>query len=137
MLEFESIVTNGRLEPAVAGSIAGALAKAEGKWVKIALSMRRRRRTLNQNSFFHGPFLDAATWMFNESGNTLDREEVKSMLKEMFGLKVRVKMPDGLERIIPKSTKEYTTIEIEDLMQKIRAWAAQYNQELPIPNEHT
>lgn len=134
-IEFDGVVKQGHMPPSVRMGIADALKRAEGKRVCIRLAEYRRRRTLSQNAFFHGPFLEAVTEMFNEAGNSLDPDTVKDMLKEMFGLKILVKMPDGVEKYVPKGTRNYTTIEIEDFMTKIRAWAANYDKELPFPNE--
>lgn len=134
-IEFDGVVTQGHLPQSIRLGISDALKRAEGKRVCIKLAEYRKRRSLNQNSFFHGPFLDDVTEFFNEAGNSVDQDTVKGMLKDMFGLKVMVKMPDGIERYVPKSTRDYTTMEMEDFMTKIRAWGANYGREFPLPNE--
>lgn len=135
LVDVEGVVLKGHLPPTEGRKIVDAIRRNEGKRVRVSVALAKKRRSLNQNSFFHGPFLDACTDMFNEAGNNLDRNEVKEMLKRKFGLKVTIKMPDGTEEQVSKSTRDYTTIEIEDLMTKIRAWAAFYTVQLPFPNE--
>lgn len=134
-VEFTGEVRNGHLPSTVRQSISSLLSRMEGKRVAVRVAPYRKRRSLNQNSFFHGPFLLACTEMFNDAGNDMDNEAVKTALKEKFGLRMIVKMPDGKEHSIPKSTRDYTTMEIEDFMTKIRAWAAEYGFVLPLPNE--
>lgn len=108
-----------------------AVAANDGKQIVITIERGRKKRSLNQNAFFHGAFLQGCHQMFTEAGNEMSQNMVKEALKRKFGLKVPVKMPDGSEEYEPKSTAEYTTGEIEDFMDKIRAWAGTFGYDLP------
>lgn len=107
------------------------IAQHEGKQIVITLERGRKKRSLGQNAFFHGPFLMGCQEMFLEAGSELSVDMVKECLKRKFGLKIPVKMPDGSEEHEPKSTADYTTSEIEDFMDKIRAWAGAFGYDLP------
>ena len=129
------VLDNGKLPEGVKATLARIIPTYAGKEMVLTLEPAKKRRSLSQNSFFHGPFLDALTDMFLEAGNDIDRDTVKDIAKEKFGLRVSVTMPDGVIESKPKSTREYTTTEIEEFMEKIRAWAARYDHQLPFPNE--
>ena len=129
------ILDNGRLPDGVKEMLSKLIPTYAGQHVEMTLQPAKKRRSLGQNAFFHGPFLESVTHMFNAAGNTLHQPEVKEMLKKRFGLRVPIKMPDGGDDYVPKSTRDYSTSEIEDFMQKIRVWAALYGFELPLPNE--
>ncbi len=114
-----------------------ALASHNEKDVAITIERKRKKRSLNQNAFMHGPFFDAMLDMFDEFGigdGEADAKLVKAVFKKQFGVKTLVKLPDGSEELIEKSTAEYTTTECEDCMEKARRRYAQYWQ-LPFPNE--
>lgn len=74
--------------------------------------------------------------MFQDKGNDFDEQMTKDILKNLFGSKVPVSMPDGRIEYYAKSTARWTSEEAEVVMQKARAWAAHYDYQLPFPNEH-
>lgn len=134
-MEFTGEIKQGHLPPSERLRVAEFLRRMEGKRVAVKIAPYRKRRSLSQNAFFHSAFLEAATEMFNDAGNDMSPDEVKEALKEKFGVKKLVTMPDGEQRYIPKGTRDYDTMEMETFLTKIRAWAAQYGYELPFPNE--
>lgn len=124
-------VKEGQLDDNADLQLLAAIAANEGKQIVITIERGRKKRSLNQNAFFHGPFLEGCQSMFIEAGSELSVDMVKECLKRKFGLKIPVKMPDGSEEYEPKSTADYTTGEIEDFMDKIRAWAGAFGYDLP------
>lgn len=110
------------------------VAKMEGQRLSFAIAPYKKPRSRQQNSFFHGPFLDALHEMYVEAGNDYDRDTIKEQVKARFGLRDRVLAPDGCATETMLSTTKYTTAQMEDFMTNIRVWAAPFKQ-LPLPNE--
>ena len=105
------------------------LRKHSGHEVFLELKRYRKIRSLNQNSFFHGPVLEhLAEW----TGMTT--QEVKDGLKERFLGVIRV-LPNGKEWRTIRGTSELTTTEWEAFMEKVRAEFAQHGFFIPVPNE--
>lgn len=134
-LTFIAQVTQGRLPPATRRVVAEAIAKLEGRVVVITVAKFVRRRSSNQNRFMHGPFFKAMRSAHTEAGEVLTLDEVKELFKKSFGLRSTIRSIDGTEVEILKSTKDYTTTECEEAMEKARAFYAQYDQHLPFPHE--
>jgi len=114
---------------------ADCLAGHAGKDIRVTIERKRKTRSLNQNAFFHGPFLEAVTDMFNDAGNNVSPVVVKEMLKERFGPKEYINTRDGKTVEVPKSSADWTTEEIENVMEQARAWGAGYGYSFPFPNE--
>lgn len=113
-----------------------ALAFHNDKDICITVERKRKRRSLNQNDFMHGPFFDSLHAMFLEFGNDYDMDLVKSIFKKQFGVKKLITLPDGQEEYIEISTRGYDTKQCEDSMERARRRYAEFWQ-LPYPNEHT
>lgn len=129
-----SHVTDGQLSDCAQVELMAAIAYHDGKDIAIRVERKRKKRSLNQNAFMHGPFFDALHAMFEEFGHEYDMTMVKAIFKKQFGVKQLVKLPDGTEELIEKSTAEYDTKECEDCMEKARRRYAEYWQ-LPYPHE--
>lgn len=88
---------------------------ADGQDVVFQLTRRRRVRSLPQNSYMHFCF----QLISDHTGYT--PEEAKGICKFMFGI---------------KRTSELSTIELEEFLSKVRAWASmELGCYLPLPNE--
>lgn len=135
-IQLISVVKNGRLSPPVADRIRKFLAEMEGKTVAIAMERKRRKRSNPQNAFYWGVVLPIAVSMFAEAGENADRDTVHRYLKgEVGGMKKPVTSPDGEVIWRVDTSTRLTTMEWEDWMTKIRAWAAAFGVEMPLPNE--
>lgn len=135
-IEFTGIVENGHLPDATRQQIASTLKKVEGKRITIAISEMKRARSLSQNAFYWSVVVPQVQDMFTDNGMDADSEEVHSYLKEhVGGLKVILTEPSGGKKTVPGSSRKLTTGQWEDYMTKIRAWAAQFNVHIPLPNE--
>lgn len=128
-------VAGGKIPDHTRRLIADAIAKLEGKRVSITIARFIKQRSSNQNRFMHGPFFKAMRAAHAEAGEQLTLDQVKVIFKDAFGVRETLKRVDGTEFEALKSTREYTTIECEEAMEKARAEYAKYNHYLPFPNE--
>lgn len=133
-LEFTALVQNGWIPGNMDKMLRDVVGKMEGQRLSFTVAPYKKTRSRNQNSFFHGPFLNALHEMFVEAGNDYDRKTIKEQVKAKFGLRETIISPDGGVTEVALSTRKYTTAQMEDFMTKIRVWAAPFKQ-LPLPNE--
>lgn len=136
MTEFVSWISNGKVDRPTHNAIADLLNRLNGKQVRISIAIAKKKRSLKQNAFLHGPFLEAARIMFHEAGMEYSHEQVKSILKAKFGPQELAPIIGDDYQWIPKSTADYTTVEAETMMEKARAWAATWGYELPHPRDN-
>lgn len=125
-------IENGKIVEAE--QLRNLLAKHHGKDVKITVERKRKNRSLNQNSFMHGPFLESLAEMFADFGHDYEPEFVKDIFKKQFGVKREVKMPDGSIEMVEVSTAKWSTTECETAMERARRFYAPFYQ-LPYPRE--
>jgi hypothetical protein len=98
----------------------------EGKEVEITLQKRRKKRSLNQNSYYWGCVLLHVM----EAGGFLTDEEAHDAMRMHFLVKRDGPLPTV------RSTTELTTAEFEEYLEKIRILAAQmWGEYIPLPNE--
>lgn len=135
-MEFIATVKDGRVESDLREMMKQCVRQHEGKTIRISIKRFVRKATDNQHRFFHGPFLAKCVAMYHEVGNMeLEEDDVKFLLKQQFGIKQKIRQPDGSEATALKSLSEYTTIEIEQFMERIRVHHAPFGFALPYPNE--
>jgi hypothetical protein len=137
-LELSCLVTNGRIPLEVSQAVAAALRRMDGKRVVISLRKHVNRRSGRQNRAYWGIIVPRVLEMFTAAGNDTTKEEIHEYLKEHVGgpMFARVLIdPDGKRRPVVRSSTTLTTVEWEDFMEKIRAWAAERGLILPMPNE--
>lgn len=128
-------VHDGDLHPNAWRTLREEVAKyRDGTVVEITIKKAKKKRSLNQNAFMHGPFLQSMAAMFLEYGNEYDDAMVKAIFKKQFGEKVAVTLPDGTQDMVELSTAEYTTEQCENAMERARRRYAEFWQ-LPYPNE--
>lgn len=131
-----SPVANGKLVASARESIIRVLQGYEGKTVRIEIKQYRKRRSTNQNAFYYGVVLPMVCGLFAQHGGNGDQEMVHRFLKgEVGGMKVAVMAPDGSFIWYIESSVDLTTDEWENWIDKIRAWAAPFDLEIPFPNE--
>lgn len=135
--ECTDTVMNGKLSPAISQSIAGLMRRMEGRKVSIAIKEARKRRSNKQNAYYFGVVVPAITQMFLGAGNDMDKEQVHEFLKlHVGGLKAVATQPNGVKLTVAQSSSKLTTVQWEDYCEKIRAWAAQFGVQVPLPNEY-
>lgn len=130
-VKIYSSVRGGKL---VDSALSQALLAHEGKDVEITVARKRKKRSLNQNAFMHGAFLESMQEMFADFGNDYEPEFVKDIFKKQFGVKREVVMIDGSIEFVEVSTAKWSTTECETAMERARRFYANFWQ-LPYPNE--
>ncbi len=108
----------------------------EGKRIALTLREQKVRRSGNQNRYYWGIVIPKVLEMFTEAGNNLDPETVHGFLKEHIGGLVTVILdPAGKRKSVVGSTTALSTAEFELYLEKVRAWAAEFGTQIPLPNE--
>ena len=135
MTKIYARIENGQLPDHAELAFIAELAHHEGKDICVTVERKRKKRSLNQNAFMHGPFFDALHAMFEDFGHEYDKAMVKAIFKKQFGVKALIDLPDGSQELVEISTADYSTTQCEEAMEKCRRRYAEYWQ-LPFPNEN-
>jgi hypothetical protein len=130
-----SRVIGGELSASAEMEFRAAVAQHEDREVAIKVARKKKKRSLSQNAFMHGPFFESLQAMFEEFGNEYDSDMVKAIFKKQFGIKKLVELPDKSQELVEISTADYDPAQCEDCMEKARRRYAEYWQ-LPYPNEN-
>jgi len=135
-MRFYSIVNDGKIATNIAQGIRNRLIEMEGQKVVIEIKKGGRRST-NQNAFYWGVVIPCVQDLFLSGGATVTPEEVHCYLKEhVLGMVKMMVLPDGTRHSIVETSINLTTVKWEENIEKVRAWAAQWNMQIPFPNEH-
>ena len=137
LLELPFKPESGKPATAVLHRLLDAISRAGDKRLVLTLKEQKKRRSLSQNAVYWGVVLPPIVAAFREHGNNVDAEDVHCYLKEHVGkLKQHFITPDGEVLTGPGSTAKLTTMEFEDYLAKVRAWAAEtLAVAVPMPNE--
>jgi len=102
------------------------LAKNNNKRMMIIIEPESKKRSLNQNSYYHGVVIKI---LADFSGN--DPDDIHEFLRMKF-----LQEPIKNDMVTIKRTKHLTTIEFEKYMEDIRRWASmEYGCYIPLPGE--
>ena len=102
------------------------LNKLEGKDIQVSIEPRKRKRSLNQNSYMWGVVIEMLAEYFGYSP-----EEMHTALRFKFLNRLESGKP-----VTARSTTDLSTSEMEDYLSRIRIWAAtEYSVNIPEPNE--
>ena len=135
-LSVQSSVYNGKLSDQARQMIMQALRSMEGKQIEIVVKEKKKKRSLSQNAFYWGCVIPAITNMFRDYGNNVDNEQVHEFLKSEVGkMNQTIMLPDGEVKEICGSSAALKTMEFENYLTKVRAWAAEWGVIIPMPNE--
>jgi len=103
----------------------------EGEHGYITFTKITHQRTAKQNRYFHGPLL---SWFSAQSGHTND--EMKEILKNMYGPKRRYTFKNGTQTVINKSSADWTTQEMTHVIESARVLASEMGWgEIPEPEQ--
>lgn len=98
----------------------------------------RRKRSLPQNSYFHGVMLPLVFDGLRDAGfdEVMDHEDAKLIIKNLF-LKVNIVSKEtGLVVEHIRKTSSLSTTEFNELIDQVIKWAAEYLMiQIPYPNE--
>jgi hypothetical protein len=125
---------NGRIPRSVSEDIGKIFGRMKGKEVSISIKKARKQRTNKQNAYYWC----VVTYILEETGNThLDPEEFHEWLKEhVGGLVTYFTGPDGVRNKVVRSSRNLSTAEFSEYVEKVIAWAASFEIIVPPANEH-
>jgi hypothetical protein len=137
-IEINSKVQNGTLKTN-RKFITEAIQTFEGKDIIITIEKRKNKRSNQQNAFYFGIVIGIMQLAFKETwGEFYSANEVHEALKAKYCFKEQINENTGEIIQIPISTTNFNTIEWEEYIDKIRAFAMEwFNVIIPIPNEQT
>jgi hypothetical protein len=135
---FSGTVKGGRLPKPVSESIAKLLARMEGKTLEISIREVKRPRSLKQNKFYQGLFINAFADCLMSCGQRVDPEDIHAGLRDAYAKNsYAIIMPDGKQFRVPPSTRRLTTTGFENYLEEIRAeYATKFGWQLPFPGEY-
>lgn len=132
-------IQQGRVPEAVRERIRQTLGMLNGDVAHIVIEKAKKKRSLNQNAFYHGVVTPCVAGVLEHYGNDADNEVAHEICKRDFlpreGRRL-VTLPSG-ETIEARSTTWLTTKSWEEYIERIRAWCAAEGVEVPYPNEDT
>lgn len=135
-ITYIDTVHNGALGDKVRRLLAAALRGLEGKTIRIQISQAKRVRSISQNAYYWGVVIPGVQAVFAEYGQKIDPEEAHEYCKREIGKLGRViATPDNKPAIISRTTTDLNTIQFEDYLESIRAWASAFGEVIPLPNE--
>lgn len=95
----------------------------------VYLTSDIKRRSIPQNSYMWGIVYKAIQGkLLDEQGQHYDLEDIHEYCKQMFGVRIMVNMAEVI-----KSTRKYTTVQMIDYVERIRAHFAQFDVIIPEP----
>lgn len=134
--EFVSTVCNGHLEAPVRAKLADVMRRYEGKKLRITVSEAKKRRSNAQNAYYFGVVVPAIRGLFAEAGTALSSDETHEFIKRhIWKLTKQACLPDGEVIEVTDSSTKLATQEWEERMHMTRAWAAQYDVDIPEPHQ--
>jgi len=138
-LEFTGKVSGGILTVYNRKIFDGLIMGLEGKDVDIVISRKRKKRSSNQNRYYHGVIIPAIQLgMMETQGEWLSASEVHEFLKSNFNYKEVVIGSTGEIVRIPLTTTDKSTLEFEEFLDKIRTFSDTFlNVIIPLPNEQS
>jgi len=135
-VQITSNVINGNLKRN-RSQILETIKSFEGKDILITFEKPKKKRSNNQNRYYHGIIIPILQNCIKESwGECWSREKTHEFCKLQFNFIERVNESTGEIVRIPKSTTENSTSDQEDLHFEIRNFVMEwFNTEIPLPNE--
>jgi hypothetical protein len=110
----------------------------EGKEIEGTLRRKRNKRSLLQNSYYHGCVVPAVRFALNEAGFKMSVLQVHELLKFKFLKDEVINETTGEIITTIGSTTGLTKSAFMDYIAEIQQWAAEYlNCVIPDPNEQT
>lgn len=136
LFSYTGKLDHGQLPREATERLRHVLLSLDGKPVRVTVEEVKRRRSSNQNAYYWGVVVAMVTQLFRDAGNMVDAEDVHRFLKLRVGkLAQVVVLPDGEVVKSLGSTAKLSTQEFELYMERVRAWAAEHNCFIPLPNE--
>ena len=107
-----------------------------GKDIEITIQRKRRRRTVQMNSYYWGVMVPLVASGLQDAGYRVDRESTHEFLKSTFNKKEIVNEDTGETLHTIGSTSQMSTVEMMEYFAEITQWSAEFlNIEIPLPGE--
>ena len=107
-----------------------------GKDIEITIQRKRRRRTVQMNSYYWGVMVPLVASGLQDAGYRVDRESTHEFLKSTFNKKEIVNEDTGEILHTIGSTSQMSTVEMMEYFAEITQWSAEFlNIEIPLPGE--
>jgi hypothetical protein len=136
MIKVRTKILNGKISENIP-LMQEALRLFDNEDVTIIIEKTKRKRSGPQNAFYWGCVLPYITWGIIELGNEWTDEDSHILMRSKFLQKAILINDDGEFVTKTKSTTELDTVQWEEYITKIRAWASEMlNIEIPLPNEY-
>jgi hypothetical protein len=137
VLELAFKPENGKMPMAVVHRLLDAVSQAGDKRLVVTLKVVERPRTLKQNRFYQGPFIDAFQRCLLDCGQRVSQEDIHEGLRDAHAKNGYVLMlPGNIPFRVPPSTRRLATVGFEEFLEEIRAeYAAKFGWQLPFPGE--
>jgi hypothetical protein len=97
---------------------------AKGEPLRLIFTSDEKRRTLEQNRFFHGPVLDAITAQAWWDGRQYPKEFWKEYFRKLYLLKGEYETPDGEIVQVYWSTADLSVGAMAEFLTKVQADAS-------------
>lgn len=123
---FGRVDALGRLVMDEPGAFARALAALRGREVQVLIEPKKKRRSDRQNAYYWGVIIEILSDHTGYSPEEM-HEALKSKFLGFYDKKT------GLR--VVTSSAEQDTVEFENYMSQIRAWASENDIFIPLPNE--
>jgi hypothetical protein len=135
-IEIESKVVKHKLEKN-RELLSDVIKSFEGKDIIITIEKKKRKRSNPQNSYYFGVVIPMMKQGFyNSLGEHVGTDEIHTFLKNRFLFKDIVNENNAEIIKMPQSTTELSTIEWEEYMDSIRAFATEFlSIQIPLPND--
>lgn len=107
-----------------------------GKDIQLTIERKRRKRSLEQNAYYHGVVVPVVMAGLQDAGYKVSREATHEFLKSTFNKKELVNEQTGEILQTVGSTSQMSTSEMMDYFAEISQWAAEFlGVQIPEPNE--
>jgi hypothetical protein len=136
-LKTIAVIKDHKFPQHIVDKVREILQTQEGKKVTITLESEKKHRSHPQNSYYWGVVLPLMYSAFRDDwGNDVTKEDVHQYLKEHVGkLTKEIVDANGESRTVLRSSSSLSTMEFEEWMERIRAFAAPFNIQVPLPGE--
>lgn len=96
-----------------------------GKQVKIKVERKGARRSLPQNSYYHGVVVELVREGLLDCGYSLSHDETHYFLKERFN-PIEIPGKDGFVITVPGTTTELNKVEFGEYIERVAQFASEY-----------
>ena len=114
-----------------------AIKSFEGKTIILTIERQTKKRTNNQNAYYHGVLIPILKNAIKDSwGEVWSSERCHEFCKMQFNFTEKVNEETGEIVRLPKSTTENTTTAMEEYHSEIRNFIKEwFGADCPLPNE--